>query len=86
MGLPPKRAGNRGKGRPKGVPNRVTSAFKEALLAAFHELGGVDALVEWATPDKNRGQFYQICGRLIPHEVTGPDGGPIAVDVHHHHG
>lgn len=59
-------------GRPKGSPNRITRAFKEAVLEAFHQLGGTDGLAAWGR--KNRTQFYQIAARLIPHEVVGPGG------------
>lgn len=59
-----------GKGRKKGSPNKVTRAFKEAVLAAFQQLEGVDGLVAWGR--KNRTEFYKIAARLIPHEVVGP--------------
>ena len=28
---------------------------------------------------RNRTEFYKLLGRLIPTEVSGPDGGPIEV-------
>lgn len=62
--------GNAGKGRRKGSQNKVTRAFKEAVLLAFHELEGVDGLVTWGRA--NRTEFYKIAARLIPHEVVGP--------------
>ena len=68
-----------GPGRPKGSQNKVNAAFKTALLLAFEEIGGVEALAAWAK--ENPTDFYKICGRLIPHEVSGPDGAPIAVAV-----
>lgn len=43
-----KAAGNRGKGRKKGVPNKTTVACKEALQLAFQGIGGVPALQTWA--------------------------------------
>lgn len=71
---------NAGKGRKKGTPNKVTTAFKEAVLTAFHEMGGTPALVLWGM--ENQTEFYKIAARLIPAEanvaVTGKDGGPIA--------
>lgn len=77
---------NAGKGRKAGTPNKVTRAFKEAVLAAFHELDGVDGLVAWGK--ENRTEFYKIAARLIPHEVIGPgpDGEhlikPLAIHLH----
>ena len=71
--------GNRvGKGRPKGTPNKVTASVKGALTEAFDRRGGVPALLEWA--DENPSAFYALWGRLAPHEVSGPEGGPVAVN------
>ena len=67
---------NAGKGRKAGSQNKVTKAFKEGVLAAYHGMGGVEALTNWAR--ENQTEFYKIASRLIPHEVTGPDGESIA--------
>lgn len=64
-----------GSGRKKGVPNKTTGALKEAVLEAFHELGGVPWLVSVAREDPK--PFIGLLGRLIPHEVVGEGGGPI---------
>jgi hypothetical protein len=60
-----------GAGRPKGSPNKVTAAFKQAVLLAFNDerMGGTNGLVEWGL--ENRTEFYKIAARLIPTEVTG---------------
>lgn len=55
-------------GRTKGTPNKVTRAFKEAVMIAFDELGGVNGLVQWGR--KNPTEFYKVASRLIPHEVV----------------
>jgi len=45
--------------------------MREAFLMAFDALGGVPALVEWASrDDDNRGQFYGLLARLLPREVN----------------
>lgn len=67
--------GNAGKGRPKGALNKTTSSVKAALTAAFEQRGGVDALVTWANEQPT--EFYKLWGRLVPHEVSGPDGAPL---------
>lgn len=68
-----KNRGNAGKGRPKGVPNKTTMAAKEAIAAAFEQMGGTDALVKWAnTNDDNRKVFYsQIWPKIVPLQVNG---------------
>jgi hypothetical protein len=62
-------------GRKKGVPNRLTTAAREAFQMAFEGLGGVPALTQWA--QENPTDFYKLFARLIPVEVTGKDGGPV---------
>ncbi len=60
---------NAGKGRKKGVPNKRTTAVKEALELAFQGIGGVKALVEWAK--ENRGDFYgKLWIKLLPIAVA----------------
>lgn len=75
LGTVAKRAGNRGLGRPKGVPNKTTTAAKEAFRLAFEGIGGYKALAEWAT--ENRTEFYKLYARLIPVDVTS-DGKALA--------
>jgi hypothetical protein len=58
---------NDGKGRPKGIPNKLTTSIKEAFSLAFHEIGGADALAAWAK--KHRSHFYTLYARLAPVDV-----------------
>jgi hypothetical protein len=74
-----RRPPNAGKGRVKGSKNKTTVAVKEALTAAFEGIGGVKRLQTWA--EENTTEFYKLWGRLIPTEVSGPDGGAIPVDA-----
>jgi hypothetical protein len=68
---PKRKPPSAGIGRKKGVPNKITVAFKQAVLEAFNDerMGGSDGLVEWGL--KNRTEFYRIAARLIPTEGTG---------------
>ncbi len=68
--------GNAGKGRPKGSKNKSTVKVKEAFEAAFEELGGVAALVEWGT--KERSEFYKLYAKLLPVQITGDKENPLA--------
>jgi hypothetical protein len=63
--------GKAGPGRPKGIPNKVTRAAKEAFAHAFEQLGGTERMVQWAKSDpENLKVFYTLYARLIPLDVT----------------
>lgn len=64
-------------GRTKGTPNKLTVKVKDAIAQAFDKVGGVDYLVKLAKDDPKT--FCMLVGKIIPLEVTGADGGPIAV-------
>jgi len=68
-------SGNRGKGRPKGALNKTTAQVKQALQAVYTKKGGDNALLTWARG--NETEFYKLWGRMLPQEVSGPDGGPV---------
>lgn len=72
-------------GRQPGSPNKVSKAFKTAVLDVFNANGGVVWLSTWGVA--NPTEFFRIAARLIPHEVIGPgDKGEHlvkqVVDVH----
>jgi hypothetical protein len=58
-------------GRKKGSVNKITTAFKEALRFVYHDIGGHEAFAAWAR--RNQTEFYRLCGRLIPTEITTQD-------------
>ena len=62
-----KRAGNRGMGRPKGSPNRITRTVREAIEAAFSEVGAERYLVEQAT--LNPTAFLGLIAKLLPAQI-----------------
>ena len=62
-------------GREKGTPNKLTRAFREAVLTVYQNLGGDKQFLAWAK--RNQTGYYKIAARMIPTEVTGKDGGPI---------
>jgi hypothetical protein len=59
-------------GRKPGGRNKTTVAVKEALHAAFGELGGVKALVAWGK--ENQGEFYKLWVKTLPTEIKNADG------------
>ena len=68
-------------GRPKGLKNRTTQSALDAIALAAEELGGSDRLVEWAKEDPaNEKVFWgTIYPKLLPLQVTGNEGGPVAI-------
>lgn len=51
---------------------KVSAQAKENITAVFVKLGGTAAMARWAK--RNPDEFYRIYARMIPHEMTGPDG------------
>ena len=70
---------NAGKGRPKGVPNKVTTAAKTAIELAAEGLGGAKRLQEWAQSDplNERAFWTQIYTKLLPLQLTDGEGKPV---------
>jgi hypothetical protein len=67
-----------GQGRKPGVPNKFGSDIKEMVVAALAGAGGVNYLVRQA--EQNPVAFMGLVGRVLPLQVTGENGAPIAVD------
>lgn len=76
-----KSAGNRGKGRKKGVPNKIAANLKEAILEAAKRAGGVGGTVAYLQmqASANPGPFMALLGKVLPMQVTGEDGGPVQI-------
>lgn len=71
--------GNRGKGRPKGVPNKNTAALKDMILGALTNKGGIEYLERQA--DENPVAFMTLVGKVLPMTVAGEDGGPLQITI-----
>jgi hypothetical protein len=73
-------AGNRGKGRKKGVPNKTTALLKDALLQAAKQAGGPDGLVGYLEIQarENPGSFLTLLGKVLPLQFAG-SGEPIKI-------
>lgn len=63
---------NAGKGRPKGVPNKNTTALKDMILGALEDAGGVEYLARQAK--ENPGAFLTLLGKVLPLQVAGENG------------
>jgi hypothetical protein len=56
----------------KGVSNKFSGAFKEAVQIVYNRLGGHAAFLGWARD--NQSEFYRIAARLIPGETQEGHG------------
>ena len=70
---------NAGKGRVKGVPNKVTGDIKAMILTALSNKGGAKYLERQA--DENPVAFMGLIGKVLPMQVTGADGGAVIIRV-----
>ena len=72
---------NRGRGRPKGSPNKLGKAVKDVIAAAATELGGEQRLVSWAQEDpvNERAFWTQIYPKLLPLTLNGDPDNPLEV-------
>lgn len=68
-------AGNRGKGRKKGVPNKVTAAVKDMILGALSDAGGREYLLRQA--DENPTAFMTLVGKVLPLDVNNNHSGKV---------
>lgn len=64
-------------GRTKGTPNKLSSTVKNMVLAALDKAGGEKYLLEQAK--SNPTAFLTLIGKVLPTEISGPDGGPVEV-------
>lgn len=65
------------KGRPRGAPNQLTGAFRNAVQTVYHDIGGDKAFAQWAS--ENPSDFYRIAARLIPVQVAHTNEAPQLV-------
>ena len=69
--------GNAGKGRPKGVPNKVNAAIKDMVIQALDKAGGVDYLARQA--NQTPAAFMGLLGKVLPVQIAGDGNTPISV-------
>jgi hypothetical protein len=74
-------AGNRGKGRKKGIPNKTTGLLKDAILKAAESAGGPEGLVGYLEIQarENPGPFLALLGKVLPMQFAGGEGEPIKI-------
>ena len=67
--------GKAGPGRPKGIPNKATTAVKDMILAALDNAGGVDYLT--AQSYENPTAFMTLLGKVLPMQIAGDPSNPL---------
>lgn len=70
-----------GPGRPKGVPNKNTTAIKDMIRQALDEAGGVEYLVKCADDPRSRAAFLGLVGKVLPMTVTGDPDNPLNMSL-----
>lgn len=66
---------NAGKGRKKGVPNKVTGELRAMILEALDKAGGVAYLQKRANDSPSA--FLSLIGRVVPLQVQGDPSAPL---------
>jgi hypothetical protein len=66
-------------GRQKGTLNKNTAALKDMILQALDNAGGVDYMAKQAK--ENPAAFMTLVGKVLPLQVSGPDGEKIPISL-----
>ena len=67
-----------GAGRKPGVPNKLNGDIKAMILGALEDVGGRGYLAARAIDTPTA--FMGLLGKVLPTQLTGENGAPIAVD------
>lgn len=73
--------GKAGPGRPKGLPNKTTTALKEAILLAAEQAGGRGGTVAYLRQQAidNPAAFMTLLGKVLPMQVQGDPSAPLVI-------
>jgi hypothetical protein len=66
-----------GKGRKKGVPNKLSADIRAMIVGALNAKGGQAWLEQQM--DKNPAAFLALLGKILPMQVSGEDGSPLII-------
>lgn len=66
----------------KRGPAKNTQEIKNMILKALSNAGGVAYLTRRAKDPKTATAFLGLVGKIMPTQVTGADGAPVALTLH----
>jgi len=66
-------------GRARGVPNKLNKTIREMIVEALNHAGGVAYLERQAI--ENPTAFLVLIAKIMPREISAPNGTPIPLDV-----
>ncbi len=73
------------RGRPKGVPNKLTQDVRAMIQEVIDGLGGAQRMIAWAKEDPlNERMFWsQVMPKVLPKEVNvgGQPGNPLNLGI-----
>lgn len=70
---------NPNSGRPKGSKNKFPNQLKQQILWALNSVGGPEYFKSLAR--KQPRSFTTLIAKMLPTEVTGNAGGPLAIEL-----
>lgn len=73
LNTPAEFAARRGRGRPKGSPNKVQQSAKDLIAGVAGKLGGMERMAAWAKEDplNERAFWSNVYPKLLPLTVAG---------------
>lgn len=77
----PAKGSQRVGGRAAGTPNKVTKALKDMILGALDDQPGGGQAYLARQAEENPTAFMGLIGKVLPMQVTGENGGPLAAKL-----
>lgn len=74
-----KKGKEKGPGRPKGMPNKVTADLKEMILTALSKAGGAEYLERRANDPRTASAFLSLIGKVLPMTIAGDPNAPLII-------
>ena len=74
-----KKGKEKGPGRPKGTPNKVSSDIKAMILTALGNAGGATYLEKRANDPRTAAAFLGLVGKVLPMTIAGDPNAPHKV-------